>query len=238
MKLPTKILAGVLFLSLLPFLPASVQGARGDEAASKENLDLPLNALGTDEDEEDAPEIVNFYTLQLEGDGFFYVVDKSGSMNNAGELAIAKREITKNITEFTDRVQFGVFLFSSNVAKFPSSGQAAEASSSMKSAAISWIQSQQSTPGSCVQAGLSAALQMANTCTAKRKVITYVGDGGGTCNGANEAEYLQQTLAAVTAQNFQRIQINCIGVLSYPKLNEDFMKNLAAMNGGTYTRIQ
>jgi Mg-chelatase subunit ChlD len=78
---------------------------------------------------------------------------------------------------------------------------------------------------------------MANASSAKRKVITYVGDGGGTCNGANEAEYLQQTLAAVSAQNYQRIQINCIGVLSSPKLNEDFMKKLAAMNGGTYTRI-
>ena len=208
MKLALQILAGVVLLSLLPFLPASVQGTGGDGAASKENLDLPLNALGTDEDEEDAPEIVIFYDLPLEGDGFFYVVDKSGSMNDAGELAIAKREITKNITEFSDRVQFGVFLFSSNVAKFPSSGHAAEAIPSMKAAAVAWIVAQQSTPGSCVQAGLSAALQMANASSAKRKVITYVGDGGGTCNGANEAEYLQQPLAAVSAQNYQRIQIN------------------------------
>ena len=42
MKLALQILAGVVLLSILPFLPASVQGTGGDVAASKENLDLPL----------------------------------------------------------------------------------------------------------------------------------------------------------------------------------------------------
>ena len=55
-------------------------------AQIKENLDLPFDALGEDEEEEEAPEVVNFYNTNLEGDGFFYVIDRSVSMQNAGEL--------------------------------------------------------------------------------------------------------------------------------------------------------
>ncbi len=209
-------------------------------AATKENLDLPFDALGENEEEEDVPEIVSFYGQQLEADGFFYVVDQSGSMLDSGELQVAKREVTRNITEFSDRVQFGVVFFGGSSVKFPSSGRSAEATPSQKSSAISWIQAQQrGSGGSCPQSGLSAALQMANACSSRRKAITYVGDGGGTCraSGQDEAQYLQQTLAAVSAQNFQRVQINCIGVLNYAQLNEDFMRKLAAQNGGTYVRI-
>ena len=67
--------------------------------------------------------------------------------------------------------------------------------------------------------------------------MVYVGDGGGTCQGADEATYLRQTLGAITSQNYQRVQINCIGVLNPSALGVDFMKRLSATNGGTYTRI-
>jgi Mg-chelatase subunit ChlD len=216
--------------------PAWSQSLGG--AAVKENLDLPFDAIGENENEEEAPEIVSFYGTQLEGDGFFYVTDRSGSMQDSGELNIAKREMTRNITEFSDKVRFGVFFFDKGLLKFPQSGQAAEANPAMKGSGISFVQTVQGGGGSCPQLGLSAALQMANNCSAKRKVIVYLGDGGGTCPGSSsEGDYLKQTMAAVSAQNWQRIQINTIGVLSIPQLNEQFLKNLAAANGGTYTRI-
>jgi len=236
MKFHLRILAGAFFLSPLGLVPATAQDNAGGD--TKENLDLPFDAIGENEDEEEAPEIVSFYGQTLEADGFFYVVDKSGSMNDSGELAVAKREIIRNIIEFSDRVEFGVIFFAGDVLKFPPSGQATEATSGMKSAATRWINGVQSSHMSCPQLGLSAALRMASTCSAKRRVITYVGDGGGTCSGGeDEGQYLARTLAAVTAQNFQRIQINCIGVMIYPKLNEDFMRKLATSNGGTYTHI-
>ncbi len=230
-----QVLCALAFLTLL-WVPATRGQDLGGGATTKENLDLPFDALGENEEEEDAPEIVSFYGQQLEGDGFFYVVDSSGSMRDSGELAVAKREIVKNITEFSDRVQFGVVFFNTSVSKFPGSGQPAEANPGQKSSALAWIQAHQGSSGSCCQAGLSAGLQLANACSAKRKVLSYVGDGGGTCGG-DESQYLQQTLAAVSAQNFQRVQINCIGVLSYPQMNEDFMRKLSAQNGGTYVHI-
>jgi len=204
---------------------------------AKENLDLPYDAIGLNEEEEDAPEVVSFYGQTLEGDGFFYVIDKSGSMQDSGELTIAKREVIKNIGEFSERVQFGIFFFDKGLTKFPSSGAPAEANPGMKSSAISFTQSTAGGSGSCPQAGLVAALNMANQASSKHKVIVYLGDGGGTCPGSDEEPYLRQTLAAVSAQNWQRIQINSIGVLQYGAVNEKFMKDLASMNGGTYTKM-
>ena len=65
--------SAVLLLALSPAESFAQSGV-------KENLDLPFDALGENEEEEDAPEVVNFYTVTLEGDGFFYIIDRSGTM--------------------------------------------------------------------------------------------------------------------------------------------------------------
>jgi Mg-chelatase subunit ChlD len=231
------LLAGVAALATaLVTPPARAQSIGGGGGATKENLDLPFDALGEEEEEEEAPEVVTFYGTQLEGDGIFYCIDRSGSMQDSGELAIAKRELAKNIQEFSDRVQFGIVFFDRGINKFPQSGMPAEANAGMKSSAMSFVQAIPGGSGSCCQAGMAAALQMASMASSKRKVLVYLGDGGGTCQGADESTYLRATLSAITAQNFQRITINCIGILNPPTLNEDFLKKLAAANSGTYTR--
>ena len=228
-----------LAFSVILGLASTVQAQElGGTAATKENLDLPFDAIGENDEEEDAPEIVTFYGQQLEGDGIFYVIDKSWTMNNDGELPIAKREVIRNIQEFSSRVQFSIVFFDSSVVKYPSSGTPAEANPGMKASAISFVQTVQSGTGSCCQQGLSQGLRFANMASSKRKVMVYVGDGGGTCQGADEATYLRQTLGSVTSQNYQRVQINCIGVLRPSALGIDFMKRLSATNGGTYTLIK
>lgn len=211
--------------------------AQDGGGAVKENLDLPYDARGEEEEEEDAPEIVTFYGQQLEGDGLFYVVDRSGSMQDSGELAIAKREMVRNISEFSERVQFGMVFFDASVSKFPPSGQPAEANPGMKAAATSFIQAIPGGHGSCCQQGITACLQIANRATAKRKVLVYLGDGGGTCQGANEEQYLRTALGTISAQNYQRVQINTIGVLDVGRIQEDFLRRLASSNGGNYKRI-
>ena len=219
-----------LFVALSGSVPAQAQ--------VKENLDLPFDALGEDEDEEDAPEVVNFYNTNLEGDGFFYVVDRSGSMVDSGELQRAKQELNKNISEFSNRVEFGIIFFATETVKFPSNGQPAQASEAMKQAAKSFVNSQDRAHGSCCMTGLMAGLQLANRSKARRKVLVYLGDGGGTCGGADEAQYLQRTLSTITAQNYQRMRINTIGVVDVSSIGDSFLRRLAASNGGTYTRIR
>ena len=84
-------------------------------------------------------------------------------------------------------------------------------------------------------------LGLAESSSGERKVIIYVGDGGGTCGGgAPERAYLVETLQLVAEQNAGRAQINTIGVLmrSRPALNAEFLIDLAAANGGSYTRIE
>jgi Mg-chelatase subunit ChlD len=225
----------VAFLALFAGRSSWAQESGG--GATKENLDLPFDAIGDNEEEEEAPEIVSFYGQTLEADAFFYIIDRSGSMQDSGELAIAKREVIKNISEFSDRVQFGIFFFDRGLLKFPSSGQPAEANPGGKSSGISFVTSTQGGGGTCQQLALAAAIQMGSQSSSKRKVIVYLSDGAGTCSGADEGTYLRQTIASTSAQNWQRIQINTIGVLEMTALHEKFMKDLASTNGGSYTRI-
>lgn len=211
----------------------------GGAVGLKENLDLPFDAAGDNESEEDAPEVVIFYGQQLEGDGFFYTVDKSGSMQDSGELPRAKQEIARNISEFSNRTQFAIVFFDSQLQRFPSGGRPVEANASMKAAAIGWVTGIPGGSGSCCQAGILAALNFANMASAKRKVVVYVGDGGGTCGGGNEQQYLDQTIQAVGTANYQRAQINTVGVLmgADRQMQERFLQNLARQHGGTYKRI-
>jgi hypothetical protein len=224
-------------LALALSFALSALGADGLFAQIKENLDLPFDAVGEQEEEEESPEVVVFYNTNLEGDGFFYIIDRSRSMQDAGELPKAKQETSKNVREFSDRVYFGIFFFDANLLKFPSNGQPAKANAGMKGAALSFIQSTPPGGGTCLKEALMAALRMANMCKAKRKVIVYLSDGGGHCNGQDPSEYLRQTLGAVSSANVQRVKINTIGVLDLTPDGETFMRNLASQNGGSYTRI-
>ena len=205
----------------------------------KANLDLPFDAgAGEGEGEdEDAPEIIQFYGQTFEGDGTFVAIDRSGSMQNSGELDIAKREVTRMITEFSDKAYFGIVFFDKQILKYPTSGRAAKANPSMKAGAISWVQTVAGGVGSCCQEGLIAALTFANSAPAKRKVVVYVGDGGGTCKGQNEQTYLTATLAAFKGANFQRAQCNAIGVLEVGASQERFLRSLASSNSGSYTKV-
>jgi hypothetical protein len=234
------VLCALLCVGLVGFSAAdlSAQGIGGGSTGLKENLDLPFDAVGESESEEDAPEVVIFYGTQLEGDGFFYTIDRSGSMQDSGELGRAKQEVSRNISEFSARTQFGVVFFDLGLQRFPSSGRPVEASASMKSAALGWITGMRGGRGSCCQLGLLTALRYANMSSAKRKVIVYVGDGGGTCNGESETAYHARTLQAVASQNYQRAQINAVGVLMGGRTNQErFLQNLVRQHGGTYKRI-
>ena len=102
---------------------------------------------------------------------------------------------------------------------------------------MSWLQSIAGGGGSCAQQGLIEALKFANQSSADRKVVIYVGDGGGYCHGANEVQYLAQTLSVVRSQNFHRAQINAIGVLRIKDVGDQFLRQLTRQNGGSYTKV-
>ncbi len=81
-----------------------------------------------------------------------------------------------------------------------------------------------------------ATLEFVDFSPARRNVVIYVGDGGGTCDGTNEASYLERTVRETTEANNGRAQINTFGVLR-SALRESFLIQLAELNGGIYTQV-
>ena len=216
---------------------------RGQEASEllKQNLDLPQRAEPTSPpDDEERLDVIRFYGQSVEGDGFFYVVDRSLGMQDRGDLQRAKIEIARNVAGLSNGSHVGVVFFDVGVMKYPASGRPVEIGPGTRRATIEWIHRVSGGGGSCLMEGLQAALRFAKASTAKSKVILYVGDGGGTCRGANETTYLRDMLDTIAAQNVERVPIHCLGVAMDPSrsFHEEILKQLSRRSGGTYRRIR
>ena len=98
-----------LFLSLLLMgAPICSFLAWGDsESGPKTPLDLPSGGHGFDEDSEDLPESIHFFGSIYEGTGFFFLVDKSGSMNGT-KMDQLKAELTSVIGSLSSGSYFGM----------------------------------------------------------------------------------------------------------------------------------
>ena len=230
-------ITALLGFTLLAPLAYGQGASAGGSVATKENLDLPFDAIGDSEDEEDAPEIIVFYGQQYEGDGIFFCCDKSSSMLGQ-KFAVLQKEVIKNVSSFSEKVQFGIVFFDAGLWKFPPSGRPAEANPAMKAAASSFVMSTSTGFGTCCKAALAVALSFANQSTSKRRLIIYLSDGRQTCPGQDEAPYGAATLAEVTAKNTSMVHINalCIGPAG-GDVDEAWMRKLAAQNNGAYARI-
>jgi hypothetical protein len=70
-------------------------------------LDLP-DGFGWSDDEEDEPELIDFYSEELEGDAFFFCLDRSSSMerpaaNGQRKYDVMRREVIRAISGLTKR---------------------------------------------------------------------------------------------------------------------------------------
>jgi len=221
----------VLLLSL--GFPAANHAGEG---LTKANLDLPFEAGAAQEDEEEAPEIVVFYGQQYEADGIFFSCDCSGSMKG-NKFKRLQNEVLKNVSTFSERVQFGIVFFAGDVVKFPASGKPADASPSMKAAATAMVTSASLRMGTCTKAALVTCLAFANQSSAKRKIIIHLSDGEHRCNGADPDAYGRETLSEIAQRNTCKARINAICIGPSGEVNEPWMRTLAAQNNGTFARI-
>ena len=125
-----------------------------------------------------------------------------------------------------------------NIQRFPVDGKPLLASQENKDAAIAFVDSRQAGSASCLLKGLTTALAFANSSTARRNVIIYMGDGGATCPGeGTQAQYTNRILTEVQAQNVKRHQINAIGIGTAASVNSAFLQQLVSQNGGTFRRV-
>jgi hypothetical protein len=182
---------------------------------------------------------LRFAGQEYAADGVFFVVDRSTSMQDSGELQVARRELLHALHEMRGVSQLGIIFFDARVISFPPDRPPADGSSrgTIDGASI-FVTMTPGGAGSCVREALLAALEFVELSTASRNLILYLGDGGGTCGG-NEVEYLAQTLQAVSEANDGRAEIHTIGVMMAGRRSQElFLRALAETNGGTYTPLE
>lgn len=176
--------------------------------------------------------------LLTTADGIFFVADRSPPVTYK-DFPLIKKAIQGVLERASADVLFGIIFFDSNVLLFPASRKPASAGDpDMKASAIQWVQSVSGGNGTCPQKGLLAALDFVDASSAKENVIIYMSDGAGTCGNGDEVTYLKQTLDLVTARNAGRARIDTIGVPTGGPVQEKYLQDLAAQNGGTYTKVE
>ena len=175
--------------------------------------------------------------LVIEANAVVFIIDRSGSMMDSGELAIAKRHTISILCALRSEVEFGVVFFALNVSRFPSTGSLVRNTSANGATAINYIQSVQGVAGTCPEPALLAALDMLRLASGVPRAILFFSDGGATCSGVEEAAYMRDTLAAVAATNTGGVTIHTVGILGLTALNEQFLRDLAEQNGGTFSHI-
>ncbi len=62
----------LFLLALVPALTFLVWTGQADGSSENRPLDLPSGGIGDGEDDEDAPETINFYGSEYEGEAFFW----------------------------------------------------------------------------------------------------------------------------------------------------------------------
>ena len=86
----------------------------------------------------------------------------------------------------------------------------------------------------CIGPAGVETLNIANQCSKQMKQVLVLSDGEPYCNGANTAT---QSLADITAANWQRIPVNTIYIAT-DNGGITFMQQLASQNNGTFFQPQ
>jgi len=213
-----------LMLACFCFFAALIQAESNSQFRP---LDLPSGGAGIGDDEEDAPETVTFYGNQYEGDGFFWCLDKSCSMEWTGSLSILKSEFTEAVQSLTEASEFSVVAFSTGHIAWSPIPKRANAQNRIGASA--WVQALQADGATCLADAAITTINISNLSDKDYKNILVLSDGVPTCPGPIE------TIALVTGANWQRTPINTI----YIGIDADgipFMQSLAAANQGEFSQ--
>jgi Mg-chelatase subunit ChlD len=148
-------------------------------------------------------------------------------------LAVAKRTILKSIEELSSRAQFALIFGgpeNRGFVRFPQNGKPVEATPDNKRNAAIFLASAPVDGSPPVAIDLIAALRSAEQLSSNRRSIIYVG------RGIITDDTPENVLAEVKAENRLRVTISVIGI-EPPLEGEEFLKELAHQNGGTYKRV-
>ena len=227
----SKILVAITIILYMSFTLLPIVWSQSNEGARRP-LDLPSGGAGDGDDEEDAPETINFWGGEYEGDAFFWCLDKSCSMGWNGEIQQLKEEFTSTISSLSSQAEFGVVAFSDGHISWRASP--VKANPANKGSATAWVLALNAAGWTCIGPAGVETLNIANQCSKQMKQVLILSDGEPYCNGSNTAT---QSLADITAANWQRIPVNTIYIAT-DNGGITFMQQLASQNNGTFFQPQ
>lgn len=179
-----------------------------------------------------------FYARELSADAVIFVVDKSPLLGHHAEFQRIKSEIKRIVESMPYGVRFGMVFFDANVFAFPGTPEPAVASEATRASAAAWLQEILGGSGTCSGKALQRAIAMARLTGARRNLILYASDGGGTCMGsADEPDYLQNALDEAKLANSGLARIHTFGALVSNEVGKSFLTRLAEQNGGVFTLV-
>ncbi|MEM7166771.1 MAG: vWA domain-containing protein [Planctomycetota bacterium] len=214
----------ILVLALL-LLGGLAWTESGDEG-SVLPLDLPSGHAVTDEeDDEDQSESIIFFGQEFEGQAFFFLLDKSGSMVGA-KMASLKHELATSIQGLSRSSEFGMVAFSTGNLIY--SPLPKKATASRKANAIAWVDALQPYGATFMLDGATALLPIASLSRKRHRVVIAVGDGLPNGPGADD------TLQGILTANWENLPFNTI-LFGTQQAAIDFMSDLAAATGGSFS---
>jgi len=225
----------VLGISALLFGPVASQTGAGGSVV---RLDLPNSDKANDEEEEDLPEVIQFFDNPYEGECFIFCCDRSSSMNyvyrGRVKLQHLKEELIRAINQMSSEAEASMVFFDAGILVF--NEQPVPMDPAGKQRAIAWVMGVAPGQGTCLAPAGVRALAIASRSTKRYRTVVILTDGMPWCNGSLTT---QQCLRDITAANVQRMPVHTIAIpdQSEEQWDPDFLRQLAAMNGGTFKMV-
>ena len=212
--LPLKSLVMMLLVLGIIALPGHIFSAAGPGIPGEGTrfLDLP-DGFGWSEDEEDEPELIEFYSDEFEGDAFFFVLDRSSSMGQASssgesKFAVLKRETVRAISGLTKRSVVSVVFYNKDQNPLVYGEQPIKMDGAGKAKMVGNVLGTPISNGSCMLRGVLKALEIAQRSQNEYRTLVLTADGQTTCpNGERDANRIFQN---IMSHNVLRMPINTV----------------------------
>ncbi len=206
-----------------------LEGQSSDRPSAKRKpLDLPSGGRGGGELDEDAPELVLFYGHSFEGDGFYWCLDRSGSMEWAGSWEILRNEVSEVIEQLSSEAEFGLVAFGNETTVWRS--QPRRARQPERLAALAWLAAIEPMGETCLLPAALKMLEIAQLGSRPNPTGFIVSDGLPMCGGVNTEDLC---LVRIPQSNLLQMPIHTVFVSSdVPGI--DFLQALAALCGGEF----
>ena len=224
----------LLVLGFFGLLLGPIQSQQPGGEGQIVRLDLQNSDKTSDEEEEDLPEVIQFFDNPYEGECFVFCCDRSGSMGwtYKGRIKIQylKEEMIRAVNMLSSEAEVSAVFFDASMLVF--SEQPVPADPAGKQRIIAWVMGITNGHGTCLAPAGVRALAVASRSTKRYRAVIIVTDGIPSCNGVNTQA---QCLRDITAANVTRMPVHTVFVPDDGTWEDPaFLQQLAAMNNGSF----